>query len=57
MPVVCARCDEPSTTVVAEISGLTVYIDVCPEHLAELLQGARPAPDRPGALSEPWSSA
>ena len=51
---VCARCDEPSTTVVAEISGLTLYMDVCQEHLAELLEGARPlGPDRPRALTEP----
>jgi len=50
----CARCNEPATTVVAEISGLTVYIDLCPEHLDELLEGARPvASDRPRALIEP----
>lgn len=53
MSAVCARCDEPSTTVVAEISGLTLYVDVCQEHLAELLDGARPVtPDRPRALME-----
>lgn len=56
MSAVCVRCDEPSTTVVAEICGLTLYIDVCREHLAELLEGARPvAADRPRALPEPTS--
>jgi hypothetical protein len=50
----CARCDEPATTVVAEISGLTLYIDLCQEHLDELLEGARSvASERPGALIEP----
>ncbi len=54
MSAVCARCDESSTTVVAEISGLTLYIDVCQEHLAELLEGARQVPpDRPRAWTEP----
>jgi hypothetical protein len=53
MSAVCVRCDEPSTTVVAEICGLTLYIDVCPEHLAELLERARPAAaDRPDVLTE-----
>jgi hypothetical protein len=50
----CVRCDEPATTVVAEISGLTLYIDLCLKHLDELLEGARPvASDRPRALTEP----
>lgn len=57
MAAVCARCDELSTTVVAEVSGLTLFIDVCQEHLAELLEGARPvAADRPRALIEPTGS-
>ena len=39
----CARCDEPATTVVVEFSAVTAYVDLCEEHLADLLQGARPA--------------
>jgi len=54
MAAVCTRCEEPSTIVVAEVSGLTLYLDLCQEHLADLLEGARPlAPDRPRALTEP----
>jgi hypothetical protein len=39
----CARCDEPATTVVVEFSAVTAYVDLCEEHLADLLRGARPA--------------
>ena len=39
----CARCDEPATTVVVEFSAMTAYLDLCGEHLGELLLGARPA--------------
>lgn len=39
----CARCDEPATTVVIELSALTAYLDLCEEHLADLLRGARSA--------------
>jgi hypothetical protein len=39
----CARCDEPATTVVVEFSAVTAYLDLCEEHLADLLRGARPA--------------
>jgi hypothetical protein len=39
----CARCDEAATTVVIEFSAATAYLDLCEEHLADLLRGARPA--------------
>jgi hypothetical protein len=39
----CARCEEPATTVVVEFSAVTAYLDLCEEHLADLLRGARPA--------------
>jgi hypothetical protein len=39
----CARCDEPATTVVVEFSAVTAYLDLCEEHLADLLRGARAA--------------
>ena len=40
-PAGCARCGEPATTVVVELSALTAYVDLCERHLAELLVGAR----------------
>jgi hypothetical protein len=42
----CARCDEPATTVVVEFSAVTAYLDLCEEHLADLLRAARPADPR-----------
>jgi hypothetical protein len=46
----CARCDEPATTVVVEFSAVTAYLDLCEEHLADLLRGAHPADARgPGS--------
>lgn len=39
----CARCDEPATIVVVEVSAVTAYLDLCEEHLADLLRGARAA--------------
>jgi hypothetical protein len=39
----CARCDEAGTTVVVEFSAVTTYLELCEEHLADLLLGARPA--------------
>jgi hypothetical protein len=45
----CARCDEPATTVVFEFSAVTAYLDLCEDHLADLLRGARAAdPMSPG---------
>jgi hypothetical protein len=40
----CARCDESATTVVVEFSVVQVYLDLCDEHLRELLRGARRLP-------------
>jgi hypothetical protein len=37
----CSRCDEPATTVVVEFSAMTAYVDLCEQHLGDLLQGAR----------------
>lgn len=37
----CARCDEPATTVVVEFSATTAYVDLCEQHLGDLLLGAR----------------
>jgi hypothetical protein len=42
----CARCDRSSTTIVIEFAAVQVYLDLCEEHLAELLRGARPDPRR-----------
>ena len=42
----CARCDEPATTVVIGVSAVTAYLDLCEDHLASLLQGARPVESR-----------
>jgi len=38
----CARCDEPATTIVVEFSAMTAYVDLCEQHLGDLLLGARP---------------
>jgi hypothetical protein len=38
----CARCDEPATTVMVEFSAMTAYVDLCEQHLGDLLLGARP---------------
>jgi len=40
----CARCDETAITVIVEFSVVQVYLDLCDEHLGELLRGARPTP-------------
>jgi len=37
----CARCDEPATTVVVEFSAMTAYVDLCEQHLGDLLLDAR----------------
>lgn len=37
----CARCNEPATTVVVEFSATTAYVDLCEQHLGDLLLGAR----------------
>jgi hypothetical protein len=37
----CARCGRPSTTVVVGFSALYAYLDLCEEHLREVLDGAR----------------
>jgi hypothetical protein len=39
---VCARCDEPATTVAITFSVFSAYLDACPQHLADLLDDARP---------------
>jgi hypothetical protein len=49
----CARCDEPATTVVVEFSAVTAYVDLCEDHLADLLRGARPADARGPVLVDP----
>lgn len=40
----CARCDGTAITVIVEFSVVQVYLDLCDEHLNELLRGARRIP-------------
>ncbi len=42
----CARCGHASTIAVIEFSATQAYIDLCEEHMQELLEGARPLGDR-----------
>lgn len=37
----CSRCGEAGTVVIVEVAAVTLYLDLCEAHLADLLRGAR----------------
>jgi hypothetical protein len=50
----CTRCGaDTSSTAVIGLSGTYAYLDVCEEHLTDLLRNARRIPDVDGAVSLP----
>lgn len=49
--ITCSRCGRPATMAVVEVSAVTVYVDLCEHHLADLLRGAREVDDR-GSVEE-----
>jgi hypothetical protein len=50
----CATCGAPSaTTAVIGLGATYAYLDVCDEHLSDLLRNARPTGDRVESLSTP----
>ena len=38
---ICAHCGAPATTAILEVGDVLLEIDLCREHLARLLRGAR----------------
>jgi hypothetical protein len=42
----CIQCGGPAMVVTIEVSGVQAEIDLCEEHLDQLLRGARPVPGR-----------
>jgi hypothetical protein len=42
----CIQCGCSATVVTIEVSGVQAEIDLCEEHLDQLLRGARPVPGR-----------
>jgi hypothetical protein len=48
----CIRCDEHSTIVVIQVGAVEAFLDLCEDHVAELLRGSRrlAEPVKPGSL-------